>query len=141
VTDRIAISGNAIDLSSRVIVRTVVAGSPATNEEHVIATTFAVDAAAALAKTTVILAWAAFTVGTSGTAARLRVRQTDVNGSVVADSGATTAGVSATALMTLDCAGADASPATPAIWCMTLQITGGAAVSTVSAVQLLCLFI
>ena len=77
--------------------------------------------------------WAAFTVGTNGTAATLRIRQTNVSGTVVVSSGAVT--VTAANLYALDALGADASPGV-GTYVLTLQITGGSANTTVSAVHL-----
>jgi hypothetical protein len=78
-------------------------------------------------------AWAAFTVGTSGTAATLRIRQTNVAGTVVATSGALT--VVAANLVQESVMGFDATPGV-ATYVLTLQITAGAANTTISAMTL-----
>jgi hypothetical protein len=78
-------------------------------------------------------AWAAFTVGTSGTAATLRVRQTNVAGTVVANSGALT--VTAANVVQESVMGFDATPGV-GVYVLTLQITAGAANTTISAVAL-----
>jgi hypothetical protein len=77
--------------------------------------------------------WAAFTVGTSGTAATLRIRQTNVAGTVVGTSGALT--VVAANLVQENVMGFDATPGV-GVYVMTLQITAGAANTTISAVML-----
>lgn len=74
--------------------------------------------------------WAAFTVGTNGTAATLRIRQTNASGSVVVSSGALT--VTAANLVAFDVLGADASPGV-GTYVLTLQITNGSANTTISA--------
>lgn len=81
--------------------------------------------------------WAAFTVGTSGTAVRLRIRQTNVTGTVVGDTGALTGGITAAGLVAQDIEGID-QPGDQAamVYVLTLQVTAGAAISTVSAVKL-----
>ena len=81
--------------------------------------------------------WAAFTVGTSGTAVRLRIRNGSLTGTVVGDSGALTGGVAAAALLAQDVEGFD-NPGEVAglLYVLTLQVTAGAAASTVSAVKL-----
>lgn len=77
--------------------------------------------------------WAAFTVGTNGTAATLRIRQTNGSGTTVASSGAVT--VVAASLYSPDVLGADATPGV-GTYVLTLQITNGSANTTVSAVHL-----
>ena len=77
--------------------------------------------------------WAAFTVGTSGVSANLRIRETNVSGTVVAATGATT--VAAAELHALDVVGKDATPGV-AVYVLTLTIGSGAAASTVSALHL-----
>lgn len=77
--------------------------------------------------------WAAFTVGTSGVSANLRIRQTNVSGTVVVATGATT--VAATNLKALEAVGKDAAPGV-AVYVLTLEIGSGAAASAVSALHL-----
>lgn len=81
--------------------------------------------------------WAAFTVGTTGTAVRLRIRQKDLTGNVVADSGALTGGIAAAGLVAQDVEGQDQPGDVAAFtYVLTLQVTGGSAVSTVTATKL-----
>jgi hypothetical protein len=77
--------------------------------------------------------WAAFTVGTNGTAATLKIHQTNAAGSTVVSSGALT--VTAANLVAFDVLGADATPGA-ATYVLTLQITSGSANTTISAVHL-----
>jgi hypothetical protein len=127
---------DAIDLSPRFIRSAVVVASPALAAETIIAQSPAVGDVAIMQGVR-LSGWAAFTVGTTGTAVRLRLRQTNVAGTVVADTGALTAGIAAAALVSQDVEGFDAAAVAPAqVYVLTLQVTGGSAVSTVSAVML-----
>lgn len=125
-----------IDLQSRVPVSTTVVGSPALAAETIIAS-ITLTGDIAVQRSVIIRGFAAFTVGTSGTAVRLRIRQTDVNGTVKGDTGALTGGIAAGNLVVENVAGVDAAPSnTGQVYVMTLQVTAGAAASTVSAVEL-----
>jgi hypothetical protein len=77
--------------------------------------------------------WAAFTVGTNGTAALLKIHQTNASGSTVVSTGALT--VTAANLVAFDVLGADAAPGV-GTYVLTLQITNGSANTTVSAVHI-----
>lgn len=125
-----------LDLSKRVQVTTAITGSPALAAETIIATLALTGFSdTAIVSGIDLSGWAAFTVGTSGTAATLRIRQTNVAGAVIASSGALTGGIAAAALLAQDIEGFDAG-AGVSTYVMTLQITAGAAVSTVSATKL-----
>jgi hypothetical protein len=114
--------------------RTVVDASPAAAAETIIATFTGINTIDA-DSLVLLLAQANFTVGTSGTAARLRLRRTSVTGTVVGDTGAITGGIAATNLITQDIIGVDNPGAVASfVYVLTLQITAGAAVSTVSSV-------
>jgi hypothetical protein len=127
-------SAEEIDLSPRRFYTTTVAGSPALAAETIIAT-ITVAANIAVVQSVRLQGWAAFTVGASGTAAQLRIRQTNVAGTVKADSGATT--VVAANLREASVQGDDTAATVPGqVYVLTLQITAGAATSTVSAVYL-----
>jgi hypothetical protein len=128
-----------VDMSSRVQQTVAITGSPATNAETVIATLTLPASALGNALVTGVLlnGWAAFTVGTSGTAATMRIRQTGTSGTLIVSTGAVTGGISAANLVTLDAMGIDTNTTAPAaVYVLTLQITAGAAASTVSATQL-----
>jgi hypothetical protein len=129
-------SADAIDLRPRVVVSTAVVASPAAAAETIIAQTVAIGDVAVLSGV-LVSGWAAFTVGTTGTAVRLRLRQTNVAGAIVADTGAVTGGIAAANLVAQDVEGFDAAAVSPTqVYVLTLQVTGGSAVSTVSAVKL-----
>jgi hypothetical protein len=129
-------SANALDLSPRIVGSTTVVASPTDNTETIIASV-TVPGGLSYATGVFVVAWAAFTVGTSGTAVNLRVRQTDVAGAVKAATGAVNEGVTAATQLGVRVAwGLDAAPADGQIYKATLTVTGGAAASTVSAVFL-----
>lgn len=120
------------DLSSRFITSTAVAGSPAAASETIICQA-SVPSSLALATAVLVEGYAAFLIGTSGTAARMRIRQTNVAGTVVADSDAVTGGVAAGNKVTCSVNGADPTPTLPGqVYVLTLTITAGAAASTVA---------
>jgi hypothetical protein len=124
-----------IDFSQRVQVSTTVVGSPALAAETIIAQ-LTLQGDVSVQRSVILRGWAAFTVGTSGTAVQLRIRQTNVAGTVKGDSGALTGGVTAGNLLVESVAGVDTAPAnTGQVYVLTLQVTAGAAASTVSAVE------
>jgi hypothetical protein len=125
-------AGIDVDLASRIAISTTVAASPALAAETVVASV-ALPPGFRSTEQVLLDAWAAFTVGTSGTATRWRIRRTDINGTVVGDTGALTGGVAAAALIAQDVAAVDATSA--GVYALTLQVTAGAAASTVSQVR------
>jgi hypothetical protein len=127
-------SAVALDLSPRIAVSKVVAGSPAAAAETIIASvTIPSFGDLSVVSGILLTGWAAFTVGTSGATARARIKQTDASGSAVVDTGLLT--VTAGNLMTISAHGFDAAPGV-ATYALTLIIGSGAAASTVSAVLL-----
>lgn len=124
------------DWSSRIVDTVTVAASPATTLETVVATLTIPDfGGIPVAQKIYLDGWCTFTVGTSGTAARLRIKQTNASGVTVADSQAVTGGVTAAAICTQDIEGSDATPGILQ-YALTLQIGGASATTTVSAVSL-----
>ena len=124
------------DLTDRIRVYTTVDASPALAAETVIATLNIGNFADIAVQSGIrVSGWAAFTVGTSGTAVRFRIRQTNVSGTVVADTGALTGGIAAGNLAAQDVEGFDAG-AGVAAYALTMQVTAGAAASTVSKLVL-----
>jgi hypothetical protein len=123
-----------VDLSSRFHDTTVVAASPALAAETIVASLTILDAIQQTAGIR-LQGMAAFTVGTSGVGATLRIRETNVSGSVVASSGAVT--VVAADLYNASVVGFDTAGVLPGqTYVLTLQVASGAAASTVSAVWL-----
>lgn len=137
----IQITADHIDLGPRVVQTQAITGSPAAAAETIVATLPAFgDIAASLGVW--ISGTIAFTVGTNGTAITLRVRRTNVAGTVVLTTGALTATAA-----TLIAPGFNAfDPITVAgltlpgqVYVVTLQVTAGSAASTVSAASVVAL--
>lgn len=139
--DPVRFAGESVDLSKRVLESTAVVASPAAAAETVIGQLTVAEPEAVLAGI-VLFGWAAFTVGTSGTAAQLRLRRGGVAGTLLAASGAVTGGIAAAGLVTMGIQGLDTAPVLPnQLYSLTLQVTAGAAASTVSAVSVIALAI
>lgn len=125
---------SVIDLHHRVQQYKTVDASPAAGSETVIATlTLADFGDIAIVSGILLRGWAAFTVGTNGVSANLKIHQTNASGATVVASGACT--VVATNLVEASCSGFDAAPGIVS-YALTLTIGSGSAASTVSACQL-----
>ena len=122
------------DLTVRFPFTTTVTGSPAAAAETIVAT-LTIPSFNEIAVVTGIRlrGWLAFTVGTNGVSARVRLKQTDASGTTVADTGLTT--VTAANLLEMSINGTDLAPGIGK-YVMTLIIGSGSAASTVSAVSL-----
>ena len=133
MADPLVESARGLDLSSRLVDSTTVVASPAAAAETVIAQV-QVPGGLSYASGVRLAGWAAFTVGTSGTTVQLRIRRGTVSGAIVANSGACNdaAGV----VDERNCHGFDAAPGDGQVYVLTMQVAGGAAASTVSAVEL-----
>lgn len=122
------------DMSSRFVGTSTVAASPTAATEVVIGTlTIANFNDIAVVAGIRLQGWAAFTVGTNGVSANLRIRQTNVSGTVVVASGAITE--TAANLDEITVLGADAAPGV-GVYVMTLQLASASAASTVSALHI-----
>src|SRR5438094_2212025 len=126
-----------LDLSGRFFFSTVVVASPAAAAETIIAS-LTIDSNIAAVTGVDLTGWAAYTVGTNGTAVRLRIRQTSVAGTVKGDTGALTGSQHGAAILSADdCEGFDTAPTLPGqVYVLTMQVTAGSAAATVSAVKL-----
>jgi hypothetical protein len=130
----IRFDGAALDLSGRVYHSAAVVASPAAATETIIAS-LTVSGNVAVQKAVYLKGWAAYTVGTSGTAVTLRIRQTDAAGTALASTGALTK--TAASLYADDVEGADTAGVLPGqVYVLTMTVTGGAASSAVSGVFL-----
>lgn len=136
-------SANTLDLGPRVVSSSTVVGSPATNAETVVCSITGLDGQLSASNGVFLSGVASLTVGTSGTAVTVRIRTgtTAGAGTVVATTGALTGGISAGNLISQDLQGFDtAASGGTAIastsYCLTVQVTGGAATSTVSQTNL-----
>lgn len=114
---------------------TTIVGSPAAAAETTIGQVV-VPGGAGPTTRALLIAFAAFTVGATGTAVRLRLRNGSLTGAVVGDTGAMTGGVAAAGLVSYGLLGFD-TPGDVAslLYVLTLQVTGGSGASTVSGVQ------
>ncbi len=131
----------SFDLTKRIQLSTAITASPALNAETIIGTLNLTSFSDISVVSGIRLSgWAAFTVGTSGTAITLKIRQTNVSGSTVVSSGALTGGIAAAGLVAQDVEGFDTG-AGVATYVLTLTVTGGAAASTVSALMLQAIII
>lgn len=137
-TDQIQLAARGVDLSSRIVASTTVSASPAAAAETTIAT-ITVPGNLTIVTGVILFGFAAFTVGTSGTATRLRIRQTSTAGATIADTGATTGGIAAAALVDMNVSGTDAAPLAAGVYVLTLTVTAGSAASTVSATHLVAI--
>ena len=137
MTVPIRLDGSSVDNQNRVFASTTVVASPAAAAETIIAQIPAISSDPQVTKSVQVEGTANFLVGTSGSAVRLRVRQTNVAGAVVAgsDTGALTGGVAAGNLLSVSTCGIDPTPGV-AVYVLTLQVTAGAAASTVSSTSL-----
>ena len=123
------------DLSARFQSTQAVAASPALAAETIIAS-LTLNTDEAIVSGIMLRGFAAFTVGTSGTAVTFRIRRTNVSGTVVANTGALTGGITAGNLVAETILGFDTGAAlTGQTYVLTMQVTAGAAASTVSAVE------
>lgn len=135
-TDPIVTSARGLDLSSRIVTTTAVVGSPAAAAETIIAQTAPLSNISVVSGV-ILMGWAAYTVGTSGTAVTFKLRQTNASGTTVSSTGALTGSQHGAAILTADdINGVDTAPAAGQVYVLTMQVTNGAAISTVSAVFL-----
>lgn len=131
-----------LDLSPRMSVSTVVVASPAAAAETVIASIGPLFGGLSMMLGVLLWGWAAYTVGTSGTAVRLRLRKgTDTTGTVVGDSGALTGSQHGAGILSADdIQGTDTAPAAGGqSYVLTMTVTAGSAPSTVSQTFLFAL--
>lgn len=132
------LDGRAVNLASRIVSSHTVVASPSDNTETIIASV-TLPLNVQTFQAVELQGWAAFTVGTSGVSVELKIRQTDTSGTVIADTGATTA--TAANLGALSVSGSDASPGAGQAYKLTMTVASGAAASTVSAVYLRALIV
>ena len=126
-----------VDLTPRVAVTTAITGSPAAASETIIATlNIANYANIAVLSGVIVEGWAAYTVGTSGASVQFRIRQTNVAGNVVVNSGALTGSQHGAGILSADDIAGFDSGAGVATYVLTMTVASGAATSTVSAVFL-----
>ena len=132
----IQLGGDEVRFADRIAQTSTVSASPAAGAETVIATLVQpTDLQKAIG--VFLTAWLTVTIGTSGVSARVRIRQTNISGTVVADSGAVTQGIAAGNVCTLDVQAFDTAPANNGqTYVLTLTIGSGAAASTVASLNM-----
>lgn len=127
-----------LDFSPRLARSGTVVASPAAAAETTICTvTIPLDVQPIVG--VLLLGFAAFTIGTNGVSANLRIRQTDTSGTVVKATGAVTETAANLDAMTI--LGMDTSPPAAGVYVLTLTVASGSAPSTVSATSLVALVI
>lgn len=128
------LSGLAVDLTPRIQRSSTVVASPADATETIIASlTLGNDPPFGLG--VLVFGFAAYTVGTAGVSGNLRIRRTNVSGTVVKATGALT--VAATQLFAPSIIAVDTGPTFPGqVYVLTLTVGSATAASTVSAVEL-----
>lgn len=118
---------------------TAITGSPAAGAETIVAT-LPIPANIRADQRVYLLGWLAFTLGTTAASFGVRIRQTNVAGTTVANSGSVTgvaASLFAPSIIGIDSPGLQNS----FTYVMTLIANSGSAASTVSAVGLIALLI
>jgi hypothetical protein len=141
LADTIAVAANHIDLAPRFFQSQAIVASPSAATETTICS-LTLTGVPAVTSAIMLFGWAAFTVGTSGTACNLKIRQTNTSGATVAATGATTGGITAANLVDMNVQGADTAGVLPGqVYVLTLTVTAGAAASTVSGCQLLAIIV
>lgn len=125
-----------MDLSPRVFATATFVGSPANQTEAVVARV-TVSGDIALVVGVVLVVFLSIRVGTSGTSVRMRLRQTGLAGTVLADTDAIpeTAGTFVTRLAVA----LDQAAVLPQVYALTSQTADAVATSTVQQVALVAL--
>ena|SRR5438105_2716135 len=122
------------DLSARIAGTTTVSASPAAAAETVLGTlTIPSFGDLTIVSGVHLRGWAAFTVGTNGVSANMRIRRDTVAGTIIVASGAITE--TAANLDEVGVQGFDSAPTT-GIYALTLIVASGTAITTVSALSL-----
>lgn len=136
----IQIDASHIDLSPRVFSSSTVVASPADATETIIAQVTCTGDIA-IVSGIIVMAWCAFTVGTNGVSANLKIRRTNASGSTQAATGVVNEGVTAAAQLGYRYAQAfDTGPTMPGqIYVATLTVGSASAASTVSGVSLIAI--
>ena len=141
--DNIYRSGKQVDMGTRIVSSSAVVASPATGAEVVVCSITGITSDLPVVAGVFLTGGASYTIGTSGTSTRVRIRTgtTAGSGTVIADSNTLTGGIAATNLISQDLQGFDttstggAAPATTS-YCLTVQVSGAAAASTVTQTNL-----
>ncbi|HEY4441643.1 MAG TPA: hypothetical protein VGN14_14385 [Candidatus Elarobacter sp.] len=133
--DSTAYNSRLLDLTARVACAVTVGASPSAAAETVIGT-LNCSTGLTFGLGMIIQGWCTITIGGSGTSIRLRVRQTNISGAVVADSGVVTAGIVAGNVTTQDAGGLDTAPPAGGVYVLTALVGAAVSGSTVGALQI-----
>ena len=128
-TQPITLSGAALDLSPRIAQNTTVVASPAGATETIVGS-ITVPSGITIASGVLVICVFGVTIGTSGVSYRVRVRNTNVTGTVVGDTGVVTA--AAASLYQPHVLGFDTAAVAGTIEKVTLTVASGGATSTVT---------
>jgi hypothetical protein len=132
-------SGEALDFSPRVRRTAAVVASPAAATETIVAS-LSIPDDLSVGLGFLLLGYAAYTVGTAGVTGNLRIRRTNVTGTIVKASGALTVAATelhAPAIFALDTGGSLPNQ----VYVLTLTIGSASAESAVSAVELIAVVV
>lgn len=130
--------GAVVNLANRIVSSRTVVASPSAASETIIAQ-ITLPANVQVFQSVELVGWAAYTLGTNGVSAQFKIRQTNVSGTTIADTGATTG--SAASLYEHQVFGSDASSGNAQVYVLTMTVASGSATSTVSAVYLRALVV
>jgi hypothetical protein len=130
------------DLGARFKATTTVGASPAGASETVIGTlTIADFGFAAVTQGVIVNGWAAYTLGSTPSSCQLRIRQTNIGGTVVGNTGAMTGGHNTAGFLVADDVNGFDSGAGVGVYVLTLTVAGAGSASTVSALYLTAIII
>lgn len=132
-----------VDKSPRFFTSSATVAQPATAAETVICQITGIDTQLPVATGVFLSGVVSMTIGTAGTAARVRIRTGTAAGAgtVIADTGNLTGGVSAANLISQDIQGTDTTSTVgagiaTAAYCLTLTVPNASATSAISGVNL-----
>lgn len=132
--DQVQSSLRFADLSSRFVFSTAVVASPAGASETIIGSV-QLPSGLTVNSGVIVGGWAAYTLGSTPTSCQLQIRQTNVSGTVKANTGAMTGGHNTAGFLVADDVnGVDTSPGDAQIYKLTLTVAGAGSASTVSSV-------
>lgn len=136
----IQIDASHVDLSPRVFSSSTVVASPTDATETIVASVTCTGDIAVVSGI-IVMAFAAFTIGTNGTSANLKIRRTNASGSTQAATGAVNEGTTAATNLVYRYAQAfDTGPTMPGqVYVATLTVGAASAGSTVSGVSLIAI--
>jgi hypothetical protein len=135
----IAMDGARVFYQTSMFQTTTITGSPALAAETIVAT-LVLPVVIRADQRVFLFGWSAYTVGTTGTNSIVRLRQTNVAGTIVASTGSLTtaaASLQSPCIVSTDAPGLQSA----FTYVMTLQVTAATAASTLTAVSLIALVI